>query len=302
MIFDGAVGVARAAAAGGEGGVVGKILPGGGARQHAQDRRRILQRRHQLLDRGQHDVDLWQCLRQVAIALVGDDDRSAGFGDEEVGAGDADIRREVLLPQHAARLLDERRNLGQIALRVEMGVDAAEVCLHLVARQVHGRCDDVGGPLIAQLDDVFAEVGFDRRDAIVGEMLVQVDLFRDHRLALGDHLRIGLAADFQHGGTGILGRFRPVYVAARLLHLGLVCFEVDVEVVEHVVLDVAGLVAQLIEFRQRLAGLAALGDEARARLGHGELQLVVGQRLADIVLEVGSPQIHHVASAMGGVS
>ncbi len=37
-----------------------------------------------------------QGLRQIAIALVGDDDRGAGLGDEEIRAGDADIgAREI---------------------------------------------------------------------------------------------------------------------------------------------------------------------------------------------------------------
>ena len=38
-----------------------------------------------------------QDLRQVAIALIGDDDRGAGLGDQEVGAGDADIGGKVFL-------------------------------------------------------------------------------------------------------------------------------------------------------------------------------------------------------------
>ena len=35
-----------------------------------------------------------QGLRQVAVALVGDDDRGAGLGDQEVRAGDADVGGE----------------------------------------------------------------------------------------------------------------------------------------------------------------------------------------------------------------
>ena len=42
---------------------------------------------------------LRQRLREVAVALVGDDDRGAGLGDQEVGAGDADIGGEEFLAQ-----------------------------------------------------------------------------------------------------------------------------------------------------------------------------------------------------------
>ena len=44
---------------------------------------------------------LGQDLRQVAVALVGDDDRGAGLGDEEIRAGDADIGGKESLAQHA---------------------------------------------------------------------------------------------------------------------------------------------------------------------------------------------------------
>ena len=91
--------VAGAARAGGEGGVDGEVLPGGAPREQAQQGGRVLQRRHHLLDGGQRDVDARQGLRQVAIALVGDDDAAAGLGDQEIGAGDADIGGEEAVAQ-----------------------------------------------------------------------------------------------------------------------------------------------------------------------------------------------------------
>ena len=224
-------------------------------------------------------MDLGQDLRQVAVALVGDDDRRPGLGDEEVGAGDADIGREIFLPQHGAGFLDEGGDFGQVAVGIEMGVGLAEIGLDLIACQVHGGRDDVARPLVPDLDQVFAEIGLDRLDAVRLEVVVEVDLFRDHRLALGDELRIRLPADGENLRAGLFRVLRPVHVAAGLLHLLLVALEVDVEMVEHVVLDVAGLVAQRVELGQRVAGLGALLDEARAGLRHRILQLRVGQRL-----------------------
>ncbi len=67
-----------------------------------------------------------QVLRQVAIALVGDDDRRAGFGDQEIGAGDADIGGEKFRPQQRARLVAQLARLVQRPRRIELGVRGAE--------------------------------------------------------------------------------------------------------------------------------------------------------------------------------
>ena len=89
--------VARPPAAGRERRVDRHVLPGRRARQQPQQRAGILQRRHDLLDAGEHDVHPRQRLGQVAVALVGDDDAAAGLRDQEVGPGDADIGGEELL-------------------------------------------------------------------------------------------------------------------------------------------------------------------------------------------------------------
>ena len=68
----------------------------------------------------------------------------------------------------------------------EMRVHAAEVGLDLLLREMHRRRDDVARRLVAELDDVFAEIGLDRRDAVRLEVIVDADLLGDHRLALGD--------------------------------------------------------------------------------------------------------------------
>ena len=60
-------------------GVGRELLAGRRARQKPQERRRVLERRHDFLDARQHDMRLGQSLRQIAIALVGDDDGSSRF-------------------------------------------------------------------------------------------------------------------------------------------------------------------------------------------------------------------------------
>src|SRR5216683_2053643 len=86
---------------------------------------------------------LGQRLRQVAIALVGDDDGRAGLGDAEIGAGDADIGGEEFLVQHRARLGDQGRRLLEQARRIEIGVRVAEALGDLLLHQMDRRGDDV---------------------------------------------------------------------------------------------------------------------------------------------------------------
>ena len=72
-----------------------------------------------------------------------------------------------------ARLAEQLHRLGQVTPRVERRVHPPEVLLDLRRGDVHGGRDDVRGHLAAELDDVLAEVGLDRRDAARLEMAVR---------------------------------------------------------------------------------------------------------------------------------
>ena len=52
----------------------------------------------------------------------------------------------------------------------------------LVLGEMHRRRNDMARRLVAELDDVLAEIGLDRRDAERLEMIVERDLLGDHRL------------------------------------------------------------------------------------------------------------------------
>ena len=86
---------------------------------------------------------LGQQLREVAVAFVGDDDRGAGLGDQEMGAGDADIGGEEAVAQDVARLGDERRRLVEIALGIETDLGEYIIQLrdeppsHIIAPAIH---------------------------------------------------------------------------------------------------------------------------------------------------------------------
>jgi hypothetical protein len=104
MVLLGAVAVLRPARAGRDRRIGREFLSGRRAGQEPQQGRRVLQGRHDLFDAGDDDMRLGQRLRQVAVALIGDDDAGAGLGDEKIRAGDADIGGEELRAQHGARL------------------------------------------------------------------------------------------------------------------------------------------------------------------------------------------------------
>ena len=71
------------------------------------------------------------------------------------------------------------------------------------------------------------------------EVRVDPELLGDHRLALGHRARAGVAADLQHGRARLVGGAAPMHVAAGALDVGGELLEVEVEIGQRVVLDVA---------------------------------------------------------------
>ena len=164
----------------------------------------------------------------------------------------------------AARLAQERDRLGQVAIGRQVRVRPAEIRLDLILGDMDRRRDDMARRLVAKLDDVFAEIGLDRLDGVCREMVVEADLLGDHRLALGDGLRPDAPAD----GEDRVARFRRglgvVDHPAGGAHLVLIGLEVEVEMGERVILDVAPAVAQLLELGECVNRCKPLGDETGA--------------------------------------
>ncbi len=200
---------------------------------------------------------------------------SASSTSGSVGAGDAHLGGEELLAQHGTRFRQQHlRLLQRPGLRV-IAVMGAEGVRHLVFRQVHGRGDDVARRLVAELDDVFAEVGLDRAEALLLQELVDPDLLADHRLPLGDRVGARVAADLQHRLPGRLRIATPVHVRAVGLRLLGEPLQVEVEVGEGMVLDVPGRPAELVELRHPLDGEAPLDRKTRLEPAQRLLQLDV---------------------------
>ena len=117
------------------------------------------------------------------------------------------------------------------------------------------------------------------------EEIVERDLLADHGLALGHRAGADATADVENQGAGVGGRRGIVHVAAGRRDFRLVGFEIEVEMGERVVLDVARGIAQRVELRQAVGGVAAALDEAGAGIAERALELRVGERLLHVLLE-----------------
>src|SRR6266446_25582 len=166
------------------------------------------------------------------------------------------------------------------------------------------RRNQVARRLVTQLDDVFAEIGFDRGDAVLFEILVEPDLLGDHRLALGDDLGVDRAADLQYRGASFVRRSRPMDPAARGEDIRFVELEIEVEMLEGVILDRLADVAQRLELGEPCDGEAAALGKTGAHQRKRTLQIVVREAGAGVRLEgaTGSEHGSYRAAPIGGTS
>ena len=90
----------------------------------------------------------------------------------------------------------------------------------------------------------------------------------------------------------VLGEMHEAAGRLDLFDIGL---DVEIEMLQGVVLDLDGFVAQRFELRQRVGGDLPFGDEALFHIAHRPLQLDIGQRLDGMGLEVSRSDLHGVA-------
>ena len=92
--------------------------------------------------------------------------------------------------------------------------------------------------------------------------------------------------------TGLGSIARPMDLSPGCDHLPLIVFEVDVEVIEHVVLDAGRDGAKFVEFGQRGAGFGALGDEPRLDVAQSALKLRVAERARCVLFKIQRGRLH----------
>ena len=247
-------------------------------------------------------MDPRQGLGQIAVALIGHDDARTGLRDEKIGAGDADFGSKETRSQHRTRLVTHLARLDQQPVRVERAMLGPECVGDLFLNQMDRRCDDVARRLMPQLDDVFAEIGFDGSNAVRLEEIVEPHLLGDHRLALRDELGARRAANLQHRGARLLGGARPMHLAAGSLDLAFVQLKVEVEVLESVILDRAAGFAQRLELRQPLDSQTTPQWKPGSRQTQRALQILVSQTSLGCGLKIAAGREHprYRGAPMGG--
>ena len=227
-----------------------------------------------------------QNLRQIAIALIGDDDRRAGFRHQKIGAGHADVGGQKFCAQFRARLSQKAFRLAQIAVLRQPCMHAAELGLHVLLVQMHGGRDDMRGRLAAKLNDVFAKVSLNRFDPGPLQRSVKSDLFGHHRFALGDTAGAARFGQINDDAARLLRCARPMHMAAGLDDFALVGFEINVKVSEHMIAQIARLIAQRFKLGQAISDGGALGDEICAHVAERFLQLPISQSGAGVFPEL----------------
>ena len=190
---------------------------------------------------------------EAGVAFVGHEDDAPAFGGEEVGAGDAGLGAEVFFPEEGAGLAGE--GFGVVA-GLAVGGDAffPEGGGDLAAVLVDDGLDDVGGGVAVELDDEFAEVAFEAFDAVFFEEGIEVDFLGGHGLGLGEAGDPVVPEDAEDGLAGVLAGGGEVGVDAVAFEGGGGLPEVVAEVVEGVLLDLSGEVAEAV-------GALVVGEE-----------------------------------------
>ena len=165
---------------------------------------------------------------QAGVALVLCDGDHAGFGDCEIAAGDAHVGGDVLVPQDAAR--DHGEVLGVI------GGGAAELFgeegADLAAGEVHGREDNVVGSLVAELDDVLAEVALDHAVAGLFQRFIQMDFLGGHGLGFDDRAGAFFPQDPEDDLARLFSGAGPVDSCAAGFKFRGEGLEMDIEVID----------------------------------------------------------------------
>ena len=158
---------------------------------------------------------------EAGVAFVGDDDDAAGFGDGDVGAGDAHFSGEKFGTQFVAGELDELRNIGLLTVFDLI----AEGVGNFFLGHVDGGHDHVGRALTGELNDPFAEVGFGDFDAGGFEVSVEMDFLGGHGLGLDDGGDAAIHGEFENvliDGVRIAGAedFCAASFGVALEHIG----------------------------------------------------------------------------------
>ena len=107
MKLFGAVLIVGPAGTGHRGYIAGDALPGSGANEQSKHNAHVFERGDDLLHTGDGYMDARHGSAHAAIAFVGNEDKCASLGDDEVGSCDAHVGSNKLLAELPARFLGQ---------------------------------------------------------------------------------------------------------------------------------------------------------------------------------------------------
>ncbi len=184
------------------------------------------------------------------------------------------------LAQHETGFRNEICGTRKIARLVEMPVMRAKIRFDFSLRHMDGRRHDVARPFTPHLHDVFAEIRLDHTHPSAFEVRIEGDLFRDHRLALCNELRICLPADIEYDRARFSCRPREMHDCSLRLRFGDEHLEIAVEMLKRMITDVARSLSQVLELWHARFGHRALPSEPIRQSAERLLQVVVCERLS----------------------
>src|SRR5215210_2994306 len=304
MKFFRAVQLACAARAGDEVGVDRDLLARSTPRQELHERREVLELRDQLLYPHHDDVYGRNARDQPGVALVGDGADRARLGNPEVGARNADVGVQELLPETLAGEGGQRLHIRRQVLVGDAGEDLRDpLDVH-----VHDRSDDVRGGVSSELGNPLSQVRLHYLQPEVGvvlfETVVELDLLGRHALGFGEDLRPTPARQIPDVADHVLAIFCEEHVSAPLLdgvgHLR----KVVVEVRHRLLLGTIRLFPQLRSVRMGPQLGVAPGEGLVGEQGDRVVQLPVPDRFAatlveafDLALQTFWPAVFGIAAA-----
>jgi hypothetical protein len=258
------------------GAVGGDGLPRRRPSQEAQEHPEICRARHELFEAHAGDVELRQGRSQIGVTLVGADDEASRFGDGEVDAGDAGLRRQELRSQVLAG--EAREAHGVPERRRSEG--SSERLRHVAGAKVDGGQDDMARRLRPELDDELAQVGVGHLDAVRLQPWIEAALLGEHALAL-DHPRDATGRQEIEDDPVVLGGVaRKMHDRAVLRRVRLELDQVLRQPAHGVFLDASSQCSQRLPLGQIACAAIAATANFPQRLIVKARALDVGQELA----------------------
>ena len=136
-----------------------------------------------------------------------------------------------------------------------------------------------------QLNDVFAQVSLNGRNAFGFQSSIQMNLLGRHALALDDQARAVFAGQFANDGVGFRSIARPMNLRAEFFSVRREFFQVSIKLKQRFVFDGPGLRTQLFPVAETARRLEPALAEQRRRMAQSAPQLHVIERCARVRVE-----------------